>query len=334
MLKQLETRLRMALIARRHRISVDTIRKVLQQAAGPDPDHRNHFLYANLGGASNSGTFLHYKSGSTSPFALSKVQQRSLAQREHRFMQWSDQAECNLAARCYGLRSLDESTSVLCSAFLQQPDCHDVPAVHALHTRLLSAYSQIATLDSEQNLRSQIQPDSPIREILHHVVTEPDPDHVNDYLEEYFSKRAADYSWGDAGRFLRLITPMVDSWAEIHSHDKGLIHGDFKKQNILAASFGDYRLIDHQYYTVGIRTWDLAFFYHKRDRKGFDVALRDFREGVRSHPGPSERLFCMLYLVAACMRIKREHLQATMKLKIGPVIQHLESLERSKQPLL
>ncbi|MEX1113657.1 MAG: phosphotransferase [Akkermansiaceae bacterium] len=249
-------------------------------------------------------------------------------------MHWSNQTGLNLTARCYSLQSLDESTSVLCSEFLQQPERYDMSAVHALHTRLLSAYPHVATLDSEQNLRSQIQPDSPIREVLHHLVTEPNPVHVNTYLEKFFSRRAADYSWGDVGRILRLVTPMVDSWAEIFSQDKGIIHGDFKKPNILAGSLGDYRLIDHQYYTVGIRTWDLAFFYHKRDRKGFDVALRDFRESIRSHPGPSERLFCMLYLVAACIRIKRNRLQAAMELKIGPVIQHLESLERTQQPML
>ncbi len=334
MLKQLETRLRIALIARRHRSTAGTLRRLLDQATGPDPDHRNHFLYANLGGANNLGTFLHYEDGSTSPFALSKIQHCSLAQREHRFMHWSDQTGCNLTARFYNLQSLDESTSVLCSAFLQQPVRHDVSAVHDLHARMLSAYSQIATLDSEQNLRSQILPDSPIQEVLHHLITEPDPDHVNAYLKKYFRRCAADHSWGDGGRFLRLVTPMVDSWPGIRSHDKGLIHGDFKKQNILAASPGDYRLIDHQYYTIGIRTWDLAFFYHKRDRDGFEVALRDFREGVSSHPGPSERLFCMLYLVAACIRIKPEHRQAIVERKIDPVIRHLESLERSQQPLL
>ena len=102
----------------------------------------------------------------------------------------------------------------------------------------------------------------------------------------------------------------------------GLVHGDFKWQNIMhSPNESGYRMIDLQYYTVGIRLWDLAFFYAKQTLPISDI-LRLFNI---YYPCSlfERRLFSFLYILVAILHLKPKRAKGLVCEKVLPALEIL-----------
>jgi thiamine kinase-like enzyme len=101
------------------------------------------------------------------------------------------------------------------------------------------------------------------------------------------------------------------------------VHGDFKPQNILTDNDG-YKVIDCQYYTYGIRLWDLAFLYSK-DVNGFSRIINH----IDAHDLRDEKLLLVFfYLIASLMSVKQKRAKKIIEMKIIPAVEYANKIIR------
>lgn len=279
--------------------------------------------YAELGGVNNLGMFLHYGESGRTPLALSKIQTPELAEREFRFIRWSDEQGERLTAEPVYYRQLSDGLAVTSSTFLQQPSRYLPSAIHALHWRLMQVKDYEYALGNSRALRDQVRPDTNIRKVLHYLVSEERSDKALEFIETFLQERQAILGQRVRERIMLVARTIMRDWEALFEHEAGLVHGDFKRQNILSVSDFDYRLIDLQYYLVGIRSWDLAFYYSKYE-EGFTYALMDYRGANRILRTSDESLFVFLYLIASSLKIKPKHRDQVMRRKLLPALNYFE----------
>ncbi|GAA6146618.1 phosphotransferase [Thalassolituus maritimus] len=279
--------------------------------------------YAELGGVNNLGMFLHYGESGRAPLALSKIQTPELAEREFRFIRWSHSQGERLTAEPVYYRQLSDDLAVTSSTFLQQPSRYLSSAIHALHWRLMQVKDYEYALGNSRALRDQVRPDTNIRKVLHYLVSEERSEKALEFIETFLQERQAILGQRVRERIMLVARTIMRDWEALFEREAGLVHGDFKRQNILSVSDFDYRLIDLQYYLVGIRSWDLAFYYSKYE-EGFTYALMDYRGANRILRTSDESLFVFLYLIASSLKIKPKHREQVMRRKLLPALNYFE----------
>ena len=316
-------------IARVHRICNQNslnpriLLDVLGEASGQLRITTLNLEYADLGGVNNQGMFLHYGDSGRTPLALSKIQTPELAEREFRFIRWSDDQGEKLTAEPVYYRQFSNNLAVTSSTFLEQPSRYLPSAIHALHWRLMQVQAYEHALGDHRTLRSQIRPDTNIRKVLHHLVSEDNPGKAVAFIERFLEERRGVLGQRIRERIMLVARVVMRDWEAFFEREAGLVHGDFKRQNILSVSDFDYRLIDLQYYLVGIRSWDLAFYYSKYE-EGFTYALTDYRGANRILRTSDESLFVFLYLIASSLKIKPKHREQVMRRKLLPALSYFE----------
>jgi hypothetical protein len=297
---------------------------VLGKASGQLPITTLNLEYAELGGVNNQGMFLHYGDSGHTPLALSKIQALELAEREFRFIRWSDDQGKKLTAEPVYYCQLSNNLAVTSSTFLKQPSRYLPSAIHALHWRLMQVNDYEHALGGRRILRAQVRPDTNIRKVLHHLVSEENAGEALAFIESFLEERRSVLGQRVLERIMLVARSIMCDWEVLFEREAGLVHGDFKRQNILSVSDFDYRLIDLQYYLVGIRSWDLAFYYSKYE-EGFIYALMDYRGANRILRTSDESLFVFLYLIASSLKIKTKHREYVMKRKLLPALSYFEN---------
>jgi hypothetical protein len=130
--------------------------------------------------------------------------------------------------------------------------------------------------------------------------------------------------------YINLKVVMDDTYCVLKGYDltgyEGLVHGDFKQQNILN-DFNRYKVIDCQYYTYGIRLWDLAFLYSK-DECGFEY----IKSNISAFRSLNERLLLVFfYLLASLINVKKKRMNKVIIKKISPALEYLMLLLSSSE---
>lgn len=299
---------------------VDALKKVSLQLDSKVFDIK----HVNFGGVNNQGMFLHYGENKSGPIAITKLHHAHLAAREYQFMHWSNECDLSLTAIPISYQSLNDQFAITSTSFLTKPQTYLPTSIHELHHRLMNAVSSNERLGCYEALRAQVIPDTPIRSVLNELVSEPDPAKMLTYVESFFHERRSLIEGGNYSKIRLLAQYFSSIWQELYRHDLGLVHGDFKSQNILIQAQGDYRAIDLQYYLMGMRTWDLSFYYSKYDQ-GFEQACRDFTDSNQRYNTANEALFTFFYIIAVCLKIKPKKKKYINNVKILPAIQFLES---------
>jgi len=308
-------------ICNAYSVSPRLLLDVLGEASGQLNITSLNLEYADLGGVNNQGIFLHYGDDTSQPVALSKIQAPELAEREFRFIRWADSKGLRLTAKPVYHRKLSDELAVTSSTYLCQPRQYLASAIHALHWRMMNVRDYEAMLGDSHTLRSQVRPDTNIRKVLHGLVSEPLPDKAYAFIERFFNERVSILGKHLHDDILKIARDFTGRWEPLYESDSGLVHGDFKRQNILSVSDFDYRLIDLQYYLVGMRSWDLAFYYSKYN-EGFNYALMDYRGANRILKTSHESLFVLFYLIAASLKIKLKHRDFILRRKILPALNY------------
>ncbi len=318
-LKSLKTKLEVARIARLCGVSAAALHEDLAKISG---EYRR-FCSVRPGGLNNQGMFLHLCNSTGKPLALSKVQALDLAQREAVFMRWQEEHELNLSSRCISLVAIEGSEySILCSEWLKQPDSYDAKRVHQLHRSFSTASKKLETLGSENDLTDLVKPNTPIKKILRELVAQPGHADINEWCDSYLSERK-EFFGHLTPTIKKMFRVVAERWQSISS-PVALVHGDFKRQNILKDDSGCYLAIDLQYYLPGQPCWDLAFYYSKYD-SGFIKARQDFLEHTDSSLTQQVQ-FVFFYIVASTINIKRRRRDWIFTTKVIPAMQEMEHL--------
>lgn len=281
------------------------------------------FIPVRLGGVNNQGMFLHLCNETGKPLALSKVQLLNLAQREALFMRWQEEKQLNLSGRCLSLLTPEGSDyAILCSEYLMSPSDWDAQKIHQLQRRFTDAAQQLQELGTADELTQLVVADTPIKRVLRGLVAQSADARIHPWCADFLQQRL-DVLAEHEPQLQQLFSAVADRWQGI-SAPVSLVHGDFKRQNILSGGDGQYRAIDLQYYLPGQSCWDLAFYYSKYDA-GFSSAWHDYQKYTDT-PSEQQLQFVFFYIVASIVNVKRKRRNWILTTKVIPAMQEMEHL--------
>jgi hypothetical protein len=284
--------------------------------------------FRDLGGANNYGMLMHYFENNNA-VAISKIEENILAEREYRFLKWQkDYRDNSLSAEPFGLTPvLGTKYSCFISSVLEHPKQFSYTKAECLFDNLgqhPDLLSKLALSKIKKDLKDELDDSTKIKSILVHLVSKFGTINSEKFYKRFLLDRENIFS-NDHDAFINIKSLMDEVFSKLKNcdleHYEGLVHGDFKSQNILEDDAA-YKVIDCQYYTYGIRFWDLAFLYSK-DSGGFKN-IKIYLEKLLSFEEKSLMLF--FYVIASLINVKKKRASAVMKNKISPAAEYINQL--------
>jgi hypothetical protein len=283
--------------------------------------------FRDLGGVNNLGMLIHYSIIHNRAVAISKIEENSLAEREYRFLVWQERyRKCALSAVPIGVAKIQDYTCFI-SSVLAQPQSFSYSLAERLFQTMgqdSELLSHLALNGSKEGLTDEIDGSTKIKSILVNIVSQFNTENSGIFYKTFLLERESLF-FTNPVMFSKLTSVMSDLYDYLVTRDlksyEGLVHGDFKPQNILQD--GEvYKAIDCQYYTYGIRLWDLAFLYSK-DEGGFDKVK--FR--IDTLKKIDEKLFVLFfYLLASLINVKKKRARTTINNKLIPALNYANKL--------
>lgn len=285
--------------------------------------------FRDMGGANNYGMFMHYAVADNRPVAITKIESRSLAEREFRFLMWQKKYRHNtLSATPYGLSTIIGDNYVcFITSVLNHPDVFSYSKAENLFDTLGeqdNLLSHLAIKGFKEGLASEVDDSTKIKSILVNLVSSFQSDGAEDFLNTFLVERNYIFSHAqDISRNLQV--DLKEIYRILKAQDiteyEGLVHGDFKQQNIMEDG-NSYKVIDCQYYTYGIRFWDLAFLYSK-DTNGFNGV----KSRIERFDSFEDRAFILFfYLIAVLINVKKKRARKVVESQILPAMSYLNTL--------
>lgn len=288
--------------------------------------------YVVLEGSNNHG-FLEHKCSNSSTSLITKLASRELIEREQAFLEWHSQSvpsESSFAPEYVASGSINESinihfmTSQKCTA-LNRPKNDQVLDLY------FRSQNGIEYFSAPASKHKALTGGSVIRDMLNNFVCNSEPDSALSYLKSYLVERAKKLSSHEQA-FSVLQTKLLSFYPSIFNRDNcsaiGFVHGDFKASNMLISSQGKLLLIDFQYYSPGIKEWDLAFYLSK-NKQPFNKKMPSFFNAFKE-ANEKQRL-TFLYILATLLHPKPDKFEQLFRRNLHPAIQFLEqSLEKNQ----
>ena len=290
--------------------------------------------FHDMGGANNHGMLMHYSVENSRPIAITKIEERSLAEREYHFLMWQKAHRKNsLSAIPYGLSSvLGERYTCFITSVLTHPDIFSYSKAESLFEALGqqdNLLTHLALNGCKESLAQEIDGSTRIKSILVHLVSSFKAESAEKFLNTFLSERQYLFS-NDQDLFNNLLIIMKEMYNCLKGYDtskyEGLVHGDFKQQNILTDST-TYKVIDCQYYTYGIRLWDLAFLYSK-DPSGFNEIKSRIE---RLDPFKDKAFIVYFYLISILINVKKKRSKKVIEMQVVPAMSYLTKLLESRK---
>jgi hypothetical protein len=283
--------------------------------------------FRDLGGVNNLGMLIHYSIIHNRAVAISKIEENSLAEREYRFLVWQERyRKCALSAVPIGVAKIQDYTCFI-SSVLTQPQSFSYSLAERLFQTMgqdSELLSHLALNGSKEGLSDEIDDSTKIKSILVNIVSQFNTENSSIFYKTFLLERESLF-FTNPVMFSKLTSVMSDLYDYLVTRDlksyEGLVHGDFKPQNILQDG-KVYKAIDCQYYTYGIRLWDLAFLYSKNEG-GFDKVK--FR--IDTLKKIDEKLFVLFfYLLASLINVKKKRARTTINNKLIPALNYANKL--------
>lgn len=285
--------------------------------------------FRDLGGANNEGMLLHYSTQSQQPVAISKIEESALAEREYRFLTWQKNHRSNaLAATPIGLfPTTAPRHSCFISSVLEHPKSFSYLKAQQLFEQLgkdTKLLAHLSLTNNAEDLKDELDDSTKIKSILVHLVSQFGTANAERFYKAFLKERVALFDH-DQRLIISLQTLMNRIYTVLKSYDmslyEGLVHGDFKQQNIMECR-GSYRVIDCQYYTYGIRVWDLAFLYSK-DKRGFT----NIKQHIENNSLYEEKLLMIFfYIIASLINVKKKRIRGVIDYQIAPASLYADQL--------
>jgi hypothetical protein len=316
-------------------LSLDSLMKSCEDIVLKETGDKVYSKFRDLGGANNHGMLLHYSVRSNQPVAISKIEESTLAEREFRFLVWQrDYRDNSLGAKPIGLIPVSEQEyCCFITSVLKHPKVFSYSQVQQLFYSLGQQPEKVSFLSSigeKEGLKDEIDDSTRIKSVLVHLVSQFGSDNSESYYKAFLKEREGLFDTKQ-DLFITLQSIMNSIYTELKSYDmsahEGLVHGDFKAQNIM--EYADtYRVIDCQYYTYGIRLWDLAFLYSK-DTKGF---INVKPEIDRLSKYEEKALVLFFYIIASLINLKKKRVRLVVKNQISPAVVLIIELLANRKP--
>ena len=281
--------------------------------------------YFDPGGLNNLGMFMHKLGPSEKPFAISKLQNSVVAGREYRFQRWQENHMDNrLAARPYLLVPCNDSYSSVTSEFLYHAENFSDIEVKSIFEQLNVSHVKLKELSLDRRVESlifELEENTKIKSVLLNLVSQLDMKNAGSFVKKYLKEREA-LLISCNGLYKKLENLVSLYFSKISQENisfmYGLVHGDFKQENIMTDEEGNLKLIDLQYFTYGIRIWDLAFYYSKEKR--FFTELYPKLLKIFSWTKIERETFIFFYILASLLHLKRKNLRKIKSFKLEPAV--------------
>jgi hypothetical protein len=297
-------------------------------------EHTGEYVYTkirDLGGVNNFGMLIHYSIKNNEPLAISKIERYELAERENRFLQWQKEYRNNdLSAQPFGITAkTEEDYTCFISSILIEPKQFSYSKAKSLYQRLGNKpdlLSYLAIKGKKETLINEIDDSTNIKSILVHLVSQFSTESAEVFYKKIILNKKKLLS-KKPSFFIDLQECMQKSYNILSVSDlssfEGLVHGDFKAQNILEDD-ELYKVIDCQYYTYGIRLWDMAFLYSKNEK------FQNIEHHIDKFPLIEERLFIVFfYLLATMVNAKQKRAARILRDQLLPALEYLKHLLNS-----
>lgn len=316
-------------------LSLDTLIKSCEDIVQKKTGDEVYSKFRDLGGANNHGMILHYSVRSNQAVAISKIEESSLAEREYRFLEWQrDYRDNALSAEPIGLTHVSEQEyCCFITSVLKHPKVFSYSQAQQLFHSLGQQPEKVSFLSltgEKEGLKDEINDSTRIKSVLVHLVSQFGLDNSESFYKTFLKEREGLFDTNQ-DLFIALQSIMNSIYTELKSYDmsvhEGLVHGDFKQQNIMACA-DTYRVIDCQYYTYGIRLWDLAFLYSK-DTKGF-VNVKP--EIDRFSKYEEKALVLFFYIIASLINLKKKRARLVINNQISPAVVLIIELLANRKP--
>ena len=286
--------------------------------------------YVDMGGANNLGMLQHYSNQSNEPYYTTKLESCYLAERELAFLEWQKHSLENsevIAPQlicCHPIA--DSAICALTMECLFQPKKYESEAIVELYQRMGQLTSKVSKLkgakECEGVLQFEMEAKTKITRTIRYIVTKMHLPEAYEQAQIFMDKRQPEFvSWPvefeKIKGFFSESSFLTDEF-DLAKH-YGLLHGDFKKANILCDHSGQLRVIDLQYYNYGARLWDLAFFCSK-EKVNYGKAYNNFIRPLKLDESEI-RIFVMLYVLATLLHVKKSNVKKKLHKNVLPALQ-------------
>lgn len=281
-----------------------------------------------LGGSNNLGFLLHQCEQSKQTL-ISKMAYSSLLKREKDFLEWHKNAiavDNEFAVNLVASGHLNRANEIEWITTEKLERVKKPSAQQVIDLYLKSAAGKGFFKMQELN-EAGFEGGSRIRDVLINLVSNTEIQSSQRYLKNFFQQRI-DLMPQFEKDLLVCLTVMQDLHSDIYANitnaELGFVHGDFKASNMLQTKEKKLRLIDFQYYCLGFREWDLAFYLSKT-QKSFNQLLNEFNSVLSDKP--SVQRFVFFYILANLLHPKPERFFKIFSNKINPAILSIQQFK-------
>ena len=256
---------------------------------------------------------------------ISKVAQTHLIMREHAFFDWQQQNHSDqqlITPKAVNFFQINGS-KISCLTMEALHECRAITSSELL--QLYQAYGdQSKYLDNFSSAKKvakgyqfQLPGSTKIIDVLNGLVTNMLSPEAYVFASNYLKQREKLFI-NDRTAYLSIESLIKRVESDLALHDVtdyyGLIHGDFKSNNMMKNSGGELKVLDMQYYHYGARLWDLAFYCSKL-QLDFNVIRVDYLSPLELS-SIEERMFTLFYIMALLLHAKPAKMKKMLQNKI------------------
>ena len=265
---------------------------------------------------------------------VTKLESCHLAERELAFLEWQKSSLNRFEFIAPELvcckRVGDSDICALSMECLIEPTSYSPAAIVELYHRIGGLTSELSSFTKAENKDGMFLFDmlanTKITRTIKYIVTKMHLPEAYAQALEFMDKRQAVFL-SRLGDFQRVKQFISDSACLTNEFDVeqhyGLLHGDFKKANILSDESGKLKVIDLQYYNYGARLWDMAFLCSKEKEK-YEETFTKFIEPLNLDD-VELKIFVFLYVLASLLHVKKSNLSKLLFMKVFPAISSVDT---------
>ena len=284
--------------------------------------------FVSLGGSNNLGFLIHQCKSSNNTY-ISKIAHSSLLVREKQFLRWHQntvEVKNAFAVPFVSTGFINQANQVEC-LITEKLDSVKKPSTQQvidLYKRSSAGKNYFSDLNVEKTLFAG---GSRIRDVLLNLVACKDNKIAAEFLKSFMLERIKLMPQSHEV-LLKCLNVLNENYevifANVKDEELGFVHGDFKASNMLQTDDNSLRLIDFQYYCLGYREWDIAFYLSK-SQQPFNKALNDFNSVFPSKR--SLQRFAFFYIIANLLHPKPERFIKLFRNKINPALLLIQQLK-------